>query len=84
MDAGGWVLSVLVTVLIVALLVAAILWLVRSQAPGAPAAASGGPESAREILDRRLAAGEIDEDEYQRRRAALADQPPPPLQPARG
>lgn len=34
----------------------------------------GGGQSAREILDKRYARGEIDETEYRRRRAELDDQ----------
>jgi hypothetical protein len=61
------------TVLLIALVVIAIIWLVRwSQARRTllPTDARGG-NSVREILDRRLAAGEIDELEYRRLRETL-------------
>jgi putative membrane protein len=78
MDAGGWVLSVFVTLLVVTLIVLAIVWLVRTQTSVAPARLDDvRREPARELLDRRLASGEIDEDEYRRLRAALSEAPTP-------
>jgi putative membrane protein len=51
-------------------LVVGAVWLVRrTNGGGSP----DGPESAEEILRRRLAAGEIDEDKYYRLRAALKE-----------
>jgi putative membrane protein len=73
MDAGGWFLSVLVTVLVVALIVAGIVWLLRTQSPSAPRPEAAEHASARDVLDRRLASGQIDEDEYRRLRSALTD-----------
>ncbi len=67
MDAGGWILSVVVTSLLIALVVAAIVWFVRNQGGGVtPRHRSDEGGSARELLDRRLVSGEIGEDEYQR------------------
>lgn len=79
---GLWTLLLIVTV--VAVLVAAVLagvWLVRGLRGDRSAAnrAAGGAElaetapdnGAREVLRRRYAAGEIDEEEYERRLAGL-------------
>jgi uncharacterized membrane protein len=55
MGAGSWIFSIICALIIVALLVAAIVWLVSSR--GSTLQASSG--SANEILDRRLASGEI-------------------------
>jgi putative membrane protein len=38
---------------------------------GSPSEANRGPRSARQILDERYARGEIDDEEYQRRRDLL-------------
>ena len=46
-------------------------WLARRTFGAAPEAAS--PESPKEILRRRYAAGDLDEDEYLRRRAGLLE-----------
>lgn len=71
MGAGGWILMSVLWVL----LVAAIVWAVASLAGrGAPAAARAEPaERADEILDRRLAAGEIDAASYDALRRKLRD-----------
>jgi uncharacterized membrane protein len=86
MDAGGWALSVFVSLLLVVLVVLAIVWLVRSQSAGVSIRNQDGKgESAREYLDRRLVSGEIGEDEYQRLRQTLTDAPTrsqPPDEPA--
>ena len=78
MRAGAWVLSVFVTLLVGTLIVLAIVWLVRAQTGAAPGQREDGTrESARELLERRLASGEINEDEYRRLRAALSEAPTP-------
>jgi putative membrane protein len=41
-----------------------------------PDRGAGSDKAARDVLDERLARGEIDTDEYQRRRAALEDHEP--------
>jgi uncharacterized membrane protein len=86
MDAGGWTLSIFVSLLLVVLVVFAIVWLVRSQNGGASTVHRRDEAgSARELLDRRLVSGEIDEDEYQRLAKAIAEAPTPskpPDQPA--
>ena len=81
MDGGGWIFGAAVMVLLIVLAVIAVVWLLRNQASGAGSGRStveGG--SARDLLDRRLVSGEINEDEYRRLRAALSD--PPAAEPA--
>jgi putative membrane protein len=72
---GGWLLMGLLTLLLVGLAVGLVLVLVRSTS-GRGAAGGGqarpGPQSAAEhVLDERFARGEIDEEEYLRRRSVL-------------
>jgi len=70
MTAGGWVFSILATVIILALLAAAVVWItreLRDRRGRGPA----GPSSALEILDRRLASGEIKTDQYKQLRETL-------------
>lgn len=65
---GGGVMMLMMVLLVLgflALVVAAIVWLVR-QSTG-----TGGSSSARDELDRRYAAGEVDRDEYLQRRRDL-------------
>ncbi len=74
MGTGGWILGGVLTALSVALLVVAIIWLVRvSRAGNGPSRGEVGGGSARDVLDRRLASGEIDADTYRRLRALLAE-----------
>jgi putative membrane protein len=61
------VLWVVVGLAVLALAVVGTVWLVRRTAP----AEGRRPESPEETLKRRYAAGEIDEDEFQRRRTGL-------------
>jgi uncharacterized membrane protein len=76
MGAGGWVLMALIAVLLIGLLVAFVVWLMQDQRrrPHIGHYATGG--SAAEILDRRLATGEISIQEYERLKATLATPPP--------
>ena len=69
MGGMGWmvVLWVLLLIALIALAVAATVWLVRSQSPPR----SGNPTAAREELDGRYAAGELSRDEYLERRRDL-------------
>ena len=77
--AMGWLMVIVMVALLVGLAVAVAL-LLRRRSPSTehddPRASSRnaahGP-SAERILDERLARGEIDEEEYRRRRAALVD-----------
>ena len=70
--AGGWVFMALVCVVLIGLLVAFVVWLVHDQRrrPHIGHYVAGG--SASEILDRRLATGEIGVQEYERLKASLA------------
>lgn len=79
MDAGGWVFMVVAILLLVALAIATVVWLSRSQGSVVPPRIDRGGEggSARDLLDRRLVTGEIGEDEYRRLRNALSDAPAP-------
>jgi putative membrane protein len=77
MDGGGsafiWGILVLVVVLALAAATVALIMALR-QPPGARKTPSIPPESsARRALDERFARGEIDEDEYRRRRSALLE-----------
>jgi putative membrane protein len=60
---GGWLISAVTMLVLVGALVAAVVVLVRP--------AEGRTDSPERILADRFARGEIDEDEYQRRRHAL-------------
>lgn len=87
MGTGGWVFMVLGNIVIWGLIIAFIIWLatdLRSR-PHRHHITSGA--SASEILDRRLASGELNTDEYQRLRATLAKTPseqPLPVREAAG
>jgi uncharacterized membrane protein len=72
MSTGDWVFSIFGTLIILALIVGVIVWLVSlsSRSDTGPTAAG---ESAREILDRRLAGGEITVEQYRQLRGALDD-----------
>ena len=67
-------LWVAIAVLVVALLVLAVRWLIRAEqhgrTPGPQSAAPAGRDPV-EILRERYARGEIDEDEFERRRRTL-------------
>jgi putative membrane protein len=67
MSTAGWLLM---TAFWVALL-AAIVWAILSLSPGRRDTASPTPERPEEILDRRLARGEIDAQTYDELRAKL-------------
>jgi putative membrane protein len=76
---GGWLAMSLTMLVFWGLLAFGVVALVRTlrredpDRPAAPAALPGPrTESAREILDGRFARGEIDADEYQRRRDLLS------------
>jgi putative membrane protein len=71
MSTGSWIFSIFGTLIILALIVAAIVWIVsetgnRGSGRDASAASPG------EILDRRLASGEITVDQYDQLREKLA------------
>ncbi len=70
---GMWVFMTVLVLLLAALLVVAVFMLVRGPggfASGRPTGASGAGDAAR-ILDERFARGDIDEEEYRRRRTLL-------------
>lgn len=71
MGTGGWIFMVLGNIVIWGLIIAFIVWLAQDlrTRPHRHHFASGA--SAGEILDRRLASGEIKVEEYQRLRASL-------------
>jgi uncharacterized membrane protein len=68
MDTGGWVVSIIGTLIIVVLIVTAVVWLASHRSVG-PDALAG---SAGEILDRRLARGEVTSEQYDELRHTLA------------
>jgi putative membrane protein len=78
--AGFWVMALISAVLglvltvgLIALIVLGIRWLIRQdRAAGGGAAATGAPEDPMDVLRRRYASGEIDDEEYERRRRALS------------
>jgi putative membrane protein len=91
MTTGGWIMMILWTVIIFALVAAAIYWLANSYRAGAsaPKPSEGSP---REILDRRLAQGELTVEQYKELRETIDDgrvalggsgaEPPPSSRPA--
>jgi putative membrane protein len=80
MSGSDWGLMVLWTILLI-MLVVGVIWAVASFARrDQPAAAGRSRRSGREILDERLARGEIDAGEYDRLRERL-DRPPAPQNP---
>ncbi|WP_461023320.1 SHOCT domain-containing protein [Thalassiella azotivora] len=56
---AGWAMMI-GNVLVLALLIGVVVWAVTRVAPGGPGWPERGEPSAREVLDRRLASGEID------------------------
>lgn len=79
MGAGGWIFMVLGNIIIWGLIIAFVLWLVQDlrTRPHRHHIASGA--SATEILDRRLATGEINAEQYKHLRTTLT--PPSEEQP---
>jgi len=71
MSTGGWIFSILATLIFLALVIGLIVWVV-SPANRSESATKAG-ESARQILDRRLASGELTVDQYDQLRDALSD-----------
>ncbi len=67
MTSGGWIVMVLATVIILALLATAAVWITSRLRHR-----RDGEASAQEILDRRLANGEIRIDQYEQLRSAIA------------
>lgn len=63
----GWIWMLLAWVVVIA----AIVWAVAALAPVNRGDDRRGPDRARQVLDERFASGEIDVDEYRRRRDEL-------------
>jgi putative membrane protein len=76
MSTGSWIFSILGTLIILGLIIGLIIWIVspNSRSQNSPDATG---ESAREILDRRLAHGELTTQDYKQLREALNDAPAP-------
>ena len=74
MGTGDWIFSILGTLILIGLIVGLIVWIVspNSRSQSSPYATG---ESAREILDRRLANGELNTQDYTQLREALNDAP---------
>lgn len=72
MSTAGWIFSVLWTVIIIALVVVAVVWLVSALSERRDRGAAAGP-TAREILDQRLASGELTVEQYEQLRDTLGD-----------
>ena len=72
MGTGDWVFSIFGTLIILALIVGLIVWLV-SPSSRSDTGPTASRESADEILDRRLASGELTVEQYQQLRGALDD-----------
>jgi putative membrane protein len=69
---GGWLIMSILVVVLLALLVAVIFWLVRGSRGGIDTRPPQPPrELAETTLAERFARGEIDEEEYLRRKAVL-------------
>ena len=76
-DGGGWwVVMMLAMLLFWALVIAGVVWLVR--AGGLGDRSGGRTKGAMELLDERLAAGDISIEDYERRREILAGGRSPP------
>jgi putative membrane protein len=75
MGAGGWggmILGPIMMIVFIALIVGAVVLVVRWTGLGSSALA-GGANKARNILDERFARGEIDKDDYEERKRVLSD-----------
>lgn len=90
MTTAGWIVSVLWTVIVLAVIAGAIYWLVSARESRGSDTTGGetAATSAREILDRRLAKGELTVEQYKELRdaiggeASLASGEPLPPRPA--
>ena len=71
MSAGGWLLMALLWGGFLAVVIWAVTRIFPRSRPGGSRWGAGGGENAASALDRRLAAGEIDEDTYRRLRGEL-------------
>jgi uncharacterized membrane protein len=72
MSTGGWAVSIVAMLIILGLIVAMVIWLVSERRDRGGSDSAAG-ETAREILDRRLAGGELTAEQYQQLRETLSD-----------
>ena len=75
MGAGDWIFSIFGTLIILGLIVALIVWAVSPRGDRGSSAIAI-KESPREILDRRLASGELTAEQYEQLRETLGDAGP--------
>jgi uncharacterized membrane protein len=78
MSTGGWIFMVLGMVILIAVLVALVMWIVsqqRTHAHGPGTLAAG--MSPREALDHRLVSGEVTPEQYDQLRVRLDGETPP-------
>jgi uncharacterized membrane protein len=68
---GGWVVAIIGMLIIVGLIVASVIWFVSARRSG-PQVSVASAASADEILDQRLASGEITSEQYDGLRQTLA------------
>ncbi len=69
---GGMILGPIMMIIVIALIVGAVVLVLRWTGLGGSAVA-GGANKARQILDERFARGEIDKDDYEERKRVLSD-----------
>jgi putative membrane protein len=81
MNTGAWIFSILATLIFLALIVALILWLASATSGSGGLRPGDSGESPKEILDRRLASGELSVEHYQQLSDALGAQGQPPPAP---
>jgi uncharacterized membrane protein len=74
MGTGSWIFSILGTLMILTLVVAAIAWLLSARRDRGSSLGTPG-ESANENLNRRLASGELTGEQYTQLRETLSDAP---------
>ncbi|MHB8491112.1 MAG: SHOCT domain-containing protein [Solirubrobacteraceae bacterium] len=86
MSTGDWVFSILGTLIVIALIVGVIVWFVSELGAHSGGRAREQGVSAREILDRRLASGELTIEQYEQLSDSLGEgvsPGPDPRQPRR-
>lgn len=81
MSTGGWIFSVLATLIFLALIGAVIYWLLSTATTSGGGLRGDSRESPKEILDRRLASGELSVEQYQQLRDTLGTPGQPPTPP---
>lgn len=76
MTNGGWIVGMVGMIVVVALIIGVIVWIV-SESAGGRANGTARSAEADDILDRRLASGEITVEQHERIRKALDTVPSP-------